>query len=112
MKRFFICLTLLLTLATPAFPAVRTLQVTIGSSVTQVSTTSTFCRWVVFQNNAAHNIRVGDVNTTSSRGILLLPTGSFFTPPLTQRGQTTNLSQWYIAGTQNDVVDIVCDDGL
>jgi hypothetical protein len=89
-------------------PQVKTLQVTIGAGVTEISTGALFCSEVQIQNNAAHSIRVGDSATTSSRGALLAsgsPGGSQTWGPF-PNGKI-DLSQLYIAGTQNDVIDVI-----
>lgn len=94
----------------PSQAAVQTVQVTIGASATQVSTTKLYCRWVAFQNNtAADSMRLGDSAVTTSRGVKLLPSGSFFIPPKDTPGEITNLNNWYVAGVQNDVLDVLCD---
>lgn len=90
---------------------VHTLQVTIGAGVTQISATSLPVHQVMFQNNAAHAMRIGDSLTTSSRGGQLAsgsPGGSLNAG--TFQYQQTNLNQWFVAGTQNDVIDIVFID--
>jgi hypothetical protein len=90
-------------------PGVHTLQVTIGSGTTQVSTTSKPVKQLFIQNNAAHTIRVGDVNTTSSRGALISsgsPGGSITSGAFGIQ-TATDLNQWFINGTQNDVIDVV-----
>jgi hypothetical protein len=98
----------LLAFAAHTYAAVTTLQVTIGAATTQVSTTPIYCTWVVFQDNATHNMYIGDVNTSSSRGLQLLPGGgSFYQGPL-PTGGATNLADWYVAGTQNEVLNVVC----
>ena len=111
-KRILTALTLLCAL-TSANAAPKTIQVTIGASATQVSSTPLFCRFVVFQNNAAHVIHIGDVNVSSTRGIQLAsgsPGGSFTIPPTDQPSVGyNNLALYYIAGTQSDVIDVVCD---
>jgi hypothetical protein len=88
--------------------SISTLQVTIGAGVTQVTTSSIPCRQVIFQNNATHNMRVGDANTTSSRGALLAagsPGGSLNAGTFT--AMNVNLKECWVAGTQNDVLDII-----
>lgn len=87
---------------------INNIQVTIGSGVTQVSTSSVSVKQVTFQNNAAHSIRVGGVKTTSSLGTLVSggsPGGA------TTLGDgitySSDLREWYIAGTQNDVIDVM-----
>ncbi len=76
-------------------------------------------QWLQFQNNSAHNIRYGGPNVsvtnppavnggTAGNGILL---------PGGQPGAagnvslaielTTNLLEWYVAGTPGDVIDIL-----
>ena len=89
--------------------AVLTLQVTIGAGVTRVSSVPIYCKWVSFQNNAAHAMHIGDGSISSSRGNQLLAGGGFFTPPLSIAGSATNLADWFVQGTQNDVLDINCD---
>lgn len=90
----------------------HTLQVTIGSGVTQITTTNTYARQIIFQNNQTHSMRVGDSATTSSRGALLAsgsPGGSMNVGPA---GALAGLdvSSWFVAGTQNDVLDVIWFD--
>jgi hypothetical protein len=90
-------------------PGVHTLQVTIGASTTQVSTTSIPIKQLFIQNNAAHTIRVGDSNTTSSRGALISsgsPGGSITSGSFGIQ-QATDLQQWFINGTNGDVIDVI-----
>jgi len=92
-------------------PGVHTLQVTIGASVTSISTTSLPVHQVMFQNNSTHVMRLGDSLTTASRGAQLAagsPGGSINAG--TFQAQQTNLNQWFVAGTQNDVVDVIFID--
>ena len=93
--------------------AIHTLQVTIGAGVTRFTTTRTSCAEVTVQNNASHAVRVGDSTTTSSKGIALAISGAAnsiwkFGPFL---GEPLNLTDFYVAGTQNDVLDVtyVCN---
>lgn len=87
----------------------HTLQVTIGAGTnTQISTTSIPVRQLYVQNNAGHNIRVGDSATSSTRGALLLSTANgSITSGLADFYASSNLNQWYIAGTNGDVIDII-----
>lgn len=87
--------------------AVTTLQVTLGAGNTQFTTVKQKFNWLIMQNNAAGNMRVGDVNISSSRGILLLPQGSA-TPPYFIQGQG-DLSQWFAQGTAAQVLDVMYD---
>lgn len=96
--------------AQPSFVQVHTLEVTIGAGTnTQVSTTDLFARQVMIQNNAAHNMRVGDSTvTSSSNGALLAsgtPGGSINFGPLNLG--SFNLSNFYVAGTAADVVEVI-----
>lgn len=100
--------------ALPAIASPDTFQVTIGAAATQISSTNLYCSSWTIQNNAAHSIRFGDSTVTSSKGLLLAagtPGGSFTSPASRNGSQPApdNLSQWYIAGTQNDVIDVTCD---
>lgn len=111
-NRILAVLFLCVGLALPAHAAIHTLQVTIGSGTTQMLPAGEiYCRWIVFQNNTASDaMRIGDSNTTSSRGIKLAAGASFFAPPSGQ-GANERLSTWYVQGTQNDVIDVIYDDG-
>lgn len=92
--------------------ALKTLQVTLGSGArTQLSSTRIPCRQVIVQNNATHFMRVGDSTTTTSIGALLNAStganqggGSVNIGPF--QAYNTDLSEWYVAGTQNDLVDV------
>jgi hypothetical protein len=97
-------------LALPSWAAPNTFQVTIGASATQMSTTHLYCSAWVIQNNAAHSMRFGDSTASSSKGTQLT-TGSSYTSQASMNGAQPvpdDLSQWYIAGTQNDVIDVTC----
>ena len=89
--------------------AIKTLQVTLGASATQVSATNIYVKWVLFQDNAAHSMRIGDANVSSTRGIALSTGGSFFDQPL-RIAEATNLAQWWVSGTAADVLDVIYDD--
>lgn len=89
-------------------PGVHTLQVTIGAGTTQVTTVDTPVKQVIFQNNAANSMRVGDSATTSSRGALLAggsPGTSMNFGPI---GSTAlNLNSFYVNGTNTQVLDVI-----
>lgn len=117
MKRLLLAFVFLLSWAVPASAKVVTLQVTIGATLTQVLSAGAHlqCRWIVFQNNAAHNQAIGDssTNVSTPRGILLssgTPGGSFFVGP-DSAGSARDLGTWYVSGTQNDILSITYDDG-
>jgi hypothetical protein len=90
-------------------------QVTIGAAATQVQTNTQRAMQLWFQNNSAHSIRVGDsasvsmtvpaaVNGgTAGFGTLVLAGGSVNVGTFTSGA--TDLNQWYIAGTNTDVID-------
>jgi hypothetical protein len=85
-------------------------QVTLGAGATQISPLNINIQSLVVQDNAVHNIRVGDSTVTTSKGLLLAaaspaPGGSLNVTLNFPRG--TILSQWYVAGTQGDVVDVL-----
>jgi hypothetical protein len=99
--------------AASCFAAPVSIQVTIGASATQISATNLYCSAWIIQNNAGHNIRFGASNVTSSFGTLLAsgaPGGSYTSTGQMDGSQPVpdNLAQWYIAGTQNDVIDVTC----
>jgi hypothetical protein len=87
----------------------RLIQLTLGSGTnTQVTTQNIYASIVVFQNNAANNMRIGDNTTTSSKGITLAsgsPGGSATLQIFPPRG--TLLSSYYVAGTAGQVIDIL-----
>lgn len=89
-------------------PGVHTLQVTIGATTTQVTAVDTPVKQVIFQDNAAGSMRVGDSATTSSRGALLAggsPGGSMNFGPIPNTA--LNLSSFYVNGTNGQVLDVV-----
>lgn len=93
--------------------AIHTLQVTLGASATPLTTTDTFARWVVIQNNAANSMRVGDSTVTSTKGILLAsgsPGGSVTLPEEHTPSTTYDLSQIYILGTNTQLADVLWAD--
>ena len=87
---------------------INNIQITIGAGVTQVATTSITVKQLSFQNNGGHNIRVGGHMVTSSLGMLIAtgtPGGALtFGDGVTV---SSNLREWYIAGTQNDVIEVM-----
>jgi hypothetical protein len=90
-------------------------QVTLGSGATQVTTGPARGMNLVFQNNAAHAIRVGDSSSVSTTtpaaanggtagfGLLIQPGGSSGGAFATSGA--LNLKNFYIAGTATDVID-------
>ncbi|SRR6266481_7736145 len=112
MKRVLLFLATGLLLAWPvqgqSGSGIHTLQVTIGASATKVSTAQLLVYQVTVQNNASHAVRVGDSTASSSVGALLAsgsPGGSVNFGPLPFKA--IDLSKLYVAGTQNDVIDVV-----
>lgn len=92
---------------------VRTLQVTLGAGVTPVfATGSLHAKWAIFQNNAIHNMRLGDTNITTTRGILLFPNGGSFSAIQSTPISNTDLAKWSVIGTAADLLDVIYDDGL
>lgn len=89
-------------------PGVHTLQVTVGASTTQFTSSDTPCLQVIVQNNAAHSMRVGDSATSSSRGAVLNlgPGGGSMNLGPYQFRQL-NLNQMYVNGTNGDVLDVL-----
>lgn len=111
MKRWVLLLGLLILAVPPGVLdaiSVHTMQVTIGSSATQILTSTTFVRAVYFQNNAAHVMRIGDANVSASRGAQLAsgsPGGAFNVGPVFD--SSIDVSTFWVAGTQNDVLDVI-----
>lgn len=90
------------------YPGMFSTQVTIGSGVTQFTTADTPVKGLCVQNNQTHSMRVGGSGVTSSIGILLQagsPGGDMCFGPQSFGGGM-NLQQFYVAGTQNDVLDV------
>lgn len=94
----------------------RLIQVTLGAGATQISPYNSigkqiYCSFLIVQNNAAGNVRVGDNTVSATKGILLLPgpgggslTGQMF------RVEGTLLPQWYLFGTQGQLIDVLYED--
>ena len=92
------------------------IQVTIpASGKVQVSTgipsnfqNDILVQWLQFQNNAAHTVRYGDWSVSSTKGMMLANgspggAGSQSTPI----GYSTMITDWWVAGTAGDVVDVL-----
>ena len=88
--------------------AVTMLQVTL-SGTTHVSATKLLARWVEFANNAAHDMKIADSTVSSTHGIPMPANGGFFAPPTSDVSQVHDLSQYYVKGTDADVLDVVFD---
>lgn len=85
------------------------LQVTLGASATQISPHGINFKQLVIQNNATHSIRVGDSTVVAGaygtgKGLLITTGGNSNTGALPI--QSGILSNWYIAGTAADVIDV------
>jgi len=110
MKKILVAAALFLPLQ--AHAAVKTMQVTIGAGNTAVLSPGAHLNaiWMLFQNNAAHVMRIGDANISTTRGLsVATPGGAFYVGPATGVGR--DLGSWYVNGTAGDVLDIVYEDG-
>lgn len=89
----------------------RLLQVTLLAGATPITTDSKiYSSFLVVQNNAAANVRLGDNTVSATRGILLAtaspaPGGSATIQLNFPRG--AHLSEWYLFGTAGQVIDIL-----
>ena len=89
----------------------KLLQVTIGAAATQFTTGDFPVRQLIVQNNATHSMRIGDYSVSATKGALLAsgsPGGSINMGPFYDSPE--NLKEWWVAGTQNDLVDILFTD--
>jgi nanoRNase/pAp phosphatase (c-di-AMP/oligoRNAs hydrolase) len=87
------------------------LQITLGAGATQISATKVGIRQLMIQNNAAHSCRVGDSTVSTTKGIELVTQsgggGGSINAGAFNINNVTNLNEWYIIGTQNDVIDVL-----
>jgi hypothetical protein len=87
-----------------------TKQVTLNATATQLfppanSTSNVLCRQILIQNNAAHNMRLGDSTVSATNGIALsIGGGTFNSGPV--EVYNSYLSDFWIFGTASDVVDV------
>lgn len=84
------------------------LQVSITGTNTpqQLTTTNTKAYQIVFQNNDAHDMRIGDSTVTSTKGIVLVAGGGAGNSE-TRVLQDTDLSDWWVNGTADEKLDIL-----
>lgn len=84
-----------------------TLQVTLGSGATQVSTSKTLCRQILMQNNAANVCRLGDSTVSATIGLSMNPggAGAFNSGPVAI--YNSYLSDFWLFGTAADVIDVL-----
>ena len=85
--------------------ALKTLQVNQTGTLVPVSASPIKCKWAMFQNNASSAMRVGDLNTTTTRGYSLAASGGNFPVPY-----PIDLSQWYTIGANAQSLDVIYDD--
>lgn len=88
--------------------SVQLLQVTLTAAATQITTSNTFCKQIIIQNNAAHSCRIGDSTVSATKGILLAagtPGGTINSGPVDI--YHTYLSDWWIFGTTSDKIDVL-----
>ena len=93
--------------------AIKNLAVTIGATVTPfIASGSIRVNWMTFCNNSSHAMAWGGPDTAvGSPGVgQPLPIASTNYQGREYIGQT-NLAYWYVAGTQNDVLNVTYDDG-
>ena len=62
----------------------------------------------IMQNNGSHNMYIGDSAVSATNGILLNPSGSLTATPALQ--YTGDLTEFYVYGTANDVLNIMVFD--
>ena len=88
--------------------AVKTLQVTQTGSARSVAAAGTYARWILFANNAAAAMAIGDANVSLTLGAPLIAAGSFFLPPMPP-GCQYDLGQFYTIGTNTQNLAIIYD---
>ncbi len=90
----------------------QTFQVTIASNGIGVfPTLPNWPQYMTVQNNATHDMRVGDVAIVAGvygtgKGIVVSNSGGAFTFQLGQ-DYSTRTSEWRCAGTAADVLDVI-----
>ena len=92
---------------------IKNLNVTIGASVTPfIAAGSIRCNWVTFVNNSAHPMAWGGPDTAvGTPGVgqpLAVGAANYQNRAYVAQ---TNLAYLYVAGTQNDVLNVTYDDG-
>lgn len=85
-----------------------TLQVTLTAAATQLSTNQRMAQALIFQNNAAHIVRIGDSQVSATRGYSLAPASAGDSLPASfPLEYATDLTEWWIFGTAGDVIDVL-----
>ncbi len=85
----------------------RLIQVTLGAAATQVTIAKIYSPYVVIQDNAGANCRVGDNTVSATKGILLAtgsPGGSI---TITRADNRVPLFQYFIFGTAGNIIDVL-----
>jgi hypothetical protein len=91
------------------------IQVTLGSGATQISKHGINFKQMIIQNNtSADSVRAGDSTVVAGaygtgKGILIPPSSNMNWGPTVIQGGI--LSNWYLAGTLNDVIDVTYEPG-
>lgn len=93
--------------------AINNLNVTIGATATPFTAASIRCNWFTVTNRDSSAMAIGGSDTavgSQGKGIPLA-TNASYTVQRPYRAQS-NLAYWYVAGTQNQIVSVVYDDGV
>ena len=86
----------------------KTLQVTLsGSGANQITTTITPFNQMIISNNTSHVTRYGDSAITSTKGPAIAANATVSIGPFAVISTGGDASQWYIAGTAADVIDVI-----
>ena len=91
--------------------AVRSFQVTLSGGVDHIATQRTLAKWVIFQNNAATAVTLGDPATvTATNGLVMAAAAQHDVPTSAPVGQT-DLATWAAKGTAAALLNVIWDDG-
>jgi hypothetical protein len=96
--------------------ALKTLQVTIGASVTQFTSSQLLARHVLVQahrdNSAACWVGDENADTSDKNGIELVPETDVQSPavPITSGQGVVDLATLYAAGTPSDIVNVLYEE--
>lgn len=66
---------------------------------------NTFAQQIIFQNKGSNNMMLGDTTVSTTRGLVLVPSGAANVGAFINYG--TYLSDWWVVGTAGDVLTVL-----
>lgn len=84
-------------------------KVQINTGLPTTVNPNQYMQVIQLQNNGSNNMRFGDSSVSSTRGIILQPSGSDTLSPVMVANSM--ISDWWVWGTEGDILDYLYISG-